>query len=372
MRRQAQLPGSAGATRCSSPLPVPRHPKALSAPASRAPSASGLHLYIGDGGVIKRNHTEAQRSLEIISPRTLAYIAQPAVLAPNNLPMPILPSTLAARRNADIRLGPLPTHRLNENETKTLRRLQIDRIRTERNNPPPPPASPRMEDDAVPVPLEPVPPPSSRRPLGELLNAMPQLGLSARPTITGGGRRQAGSQARPTPRAAEVAEREAERAQRRANAASAAAATAVAEAEAKATAARDVKLLTPRSAEEARELDANTLWQLTKAPRAAAVAAKAAETAQQTAEELGHRARIAEFQALAHSENPNVRTCCSSQAVQTLTSLSGFVREEKQNTSNDASLIGSPLKQSMPMPESPYRPRIRKSARDRIQPRWKA
>ena len=79
----------------------------------------------------------------------------------------------------------------------------------------------------------------------------------------------------------------------------------------------------------------------------------AAETAQQTAEELGHRARIAEFQALAHSENPNVRTCCSSQAVQTLTSLSGFVREEKQNTSNDASLIGSPLKQSMPMPESP-------------------
>lgn len=82
---------------------------------------------------------------------------------------------------------------------------------------------------------------------------------------------------------------------------------------------------------DATALDALGAWAVTKAPRDAARAAEWAEEAKAIGEALSTDARTASVAALAHSENDDVRALCGTDAVKTITSLAGFVKDQRRD-----------------------------------------
>lgn len=143
---------------------------------------------------------------------------------------------------------------------------------------------------------------------------------------------------RPSDRAAY----EAAKAKDRAVSAAKAAAVATADAAAKAELAAQVKGCNTT------ELSAEAAWVVTKAPRVAAAAVKAANAAQQEADQAALASRCADLGALEHHENQNVRFFSRAPA-QALISLATFVRDEQARTNRDDEAIGKPLSLSEPL-----------------------
>ena len=103
-------------------------------------------------------------------------------------------------------------------------------------------------------------------------------------------------------------------------------------------------------------LDALGAWEVKRAPREAALAAKNAAHARAAAEAMLIDARIASIAALAHSENDNVRALCGTHAVQTITSLAHFVKHERDEMRGDAERLGDPVHHELSrgLPLSPF------------------
>ena len=104
------------------------------------------------------------------------------------------------------------------------------------------------------------------------------------------------------------------------------------------------------------ELDALSAWTISRAPREAERAAKAAAAARALADEEHTGASIASIAALAHSDNVCIRALCGTHAVRILTSLAGFVKESRRDTQSDALLFGPPLVQTKASGHAPLSP----------------
>lgn len=90
------------------------------------------------------------------------------------------------------------------------------------------------------------------------------------------------------------------------------------------------------------ELSAEAAWAVTKAPREAAAAEKAASAARQEADKAALASRCADLGALEYHENENVRFFSRAPA-QAIVGLATFVRDEQELTHRHEETIGKPL-----------------------------
>lgn len=292
------------------------------------------------------------RSFALSSPRTLAHISQPTIRVP--------PASANVLDAAFLPLPPTPTEpslQMDESETRLLRRLRIDDIHAARRPAAPQPLpSPRLVDepDASLMAFE-RPTIQPRPSLQQLLDAKSERASSAPLAMTAPARpriiqpRSRSAAASPRALAREAAAHETAEAVRRASVAAKAATAAISAAEATASLARisvgvDTTSLDP--------LDA---WEARNAPQRASRAAALAEAAKQEAAALDTDARVASIREMAHSERDDVRALGGTHAVQTLTTLASFVKDERLQARVDAAVIGETLKCAREPQVSPFR-----------------